>query len=180
MPSAQWMALGCYRKLVSDHAVKPPKKVLLLNPSCHVPSPTMSIPGLQRLFLSQYPCLNTLFPPDPLFQILPWTTGLFVLGPSLICYIMPLLIPGCNFTYALLGHFPDCPLYFPRILSSKIWVSVLNFWSSSFFWKEKDTHLIFSCLSAPYSSLLFPPNKRYFSISKQSFWIIWTKQPIFP
>lgn len=126
----------------------------------------LSIPGLQRLFLCQCPCLNALLPPDARLQILHWTTGVFVLGPSLICHIMSLLISGSNFTYTLLGHFPDCPIYLPRILSSKICVSVLKFWSSSFFWNEKDTYFIFCNLSASSSSLPFPPNKRYFSIWK--------------
>lgn len=139
MPPAQWMTLGCYGKVVSDHAVKPHTKIFLLNPSCHVPSTRLSIPRLEKLFLSQYPCLNILRPQDAWLQMLPWTTGLFVLGPSLICHIKPLLIPGSSFTYTHLGHFPDCPIYLPRIPSSKIWVSLINFWSSSFSGKKK-TH----------------------------------------
>lgn len=115
--------------------------MFLLNLSCHRPSPMMSIPGLQRLYLSQHPCLNTLLHLDARLQILLWITGLFVLGSSLMCHIMPLLTSGSNFTYTLLGHFPDCPIYLPRIPSSKIWVSLLNFWSSRFFSRKKKTHI---------------------------------------
>lgn len=109
-------------------------------------SDMLSIPGIQRLFLPQYPCLYTLLPLDAWLQILPWMTGLFVLTwpdltcPDLTCHIMPLVISGSNFTYSLLGYFPGCSIYLPRILSSKIWVSVLNFWSSRSFGKKK-THI---------------------------------------
>lgn len=131
------MTLACYGKVVSDHAVKPHTKIFLLNPSYHVPSTRLSIPRLERLFLSQYPCLNILHPQDAWLQMLPWTTGLFVLGPSLIRHIMPLPIPGSNFTYTLLRHFPDCPIYLPRIPSSKIWVSLLNFGPVAFLERKR-------------------------------------------
>lgn len=102
------------------------------------PAPdTLSIPGLQRLFLSHYPCLKALLPLDVWLQILPWMTGLFVLTWPVT---LPLVISGSNFTYSLLGYFPDWSICLPRILSSKIWVSVLNFWCSSFFGKKK-THI---------------------------------------
>lgn len=140
MPSAQWMALGCYRKLVSDHAVKPPKKVLLLNPSCHVPSPTMSIPGLQRLFLSQYPCLNTLFPQIPgskyslgqqvyLFWVPPWSATLCPYSfPSATSHTQSLDI-------FLIAHYTFPGFYLPKSESLS-----LTSGPAAFFGKKK-THI---------------------------------------
>lgn len=170
MPSAQWMTLGCYGKIMVDHAVKPHETVLVLNPSCHDPSPTMSLPGFLRLFLCQGPCLNTLILLAACLQILTWAIpDLFVAGLSLICHILPLLFPWPSSHTHSLAIFLTSPIYLPRSPPSKIWVSVLDPWSSRFLWEAKDTYLICCSLSAPSSSLPVPPNKRYLSISNQSF-----------
>lgn len=64
------------------------------------------------------------------------------------------------------SHFPASPMHLPRTPHSKIWVSVLNSWSNR-------------VKQVSFPNPPAPPHKSYLSISKKTFWIIWTKQPVF-